>query len=376
MTVLEGQTLRDLALEAYGRGDKAVLAILREANPTIEDVNLIAVGQRITFPPLPMEGYESDDRVARQVPSYTDTKDHGAPDRDIYDRIDRDILRPLKEEQPGAYRNFWVGLLYCDTGQESTDPEKLASKENAKERISHFVQVASGMEDETAALSVKPGTLHPAALRAYRELSTLDPSVYAPLLKDSVIQGETYQDDVNLIHALDGPDGAEREEARKRFLLVIRHSDAGLRELQTLGHYALETGWLEGAIAAFGRIVAEGEPNYETYNNRAVAYLRTGQMELARNDLNRAIAKNPTRPEAFNNMAMTYVHDKAYRDAASYFLHAVKVEPSFHVSLLNAAVVYGQHLENGTLATRLAREYLDRGGIFQSQMIIEWLSQT
>ena len=222
----------------------------------------------------------------------------------------------------------------------------------------------------------QPETLHPAALRAYSELSTLDPSTYAPLLKDSVIYQETYQGDVNLIHALDGPDGAEREEARKRFLLVIHHPDARLRELQTLGHYALETGWLEGAIAAFDRIVVEQEPNYETYNNRAVAYLRTGEIELARNDLNRAIAKDPARPEAFNNMAMTYVHEKAYKDAATYFLHAAKVEPSFHVSLLNAAVVYGQHLKNGEKATRLAREYLDRGGIFQSQMLIEWLGET
>jgi type II secretory pathway predicted ATPase ExeA/tetratricopeptide (TPR) repeat protein len=376
LMVLEGQTLRELALEAYGEADEAILAMLQEANPVIEDINLIEVGQRITFPALPMEGYESDNRVARHVPSSTETEHRGAPDRDIYDRIDQDILRSLKEEHPGAYTDFWEGLLVSDSGQRPTDPEALASKEEAKERISHFVQVASGIESETPSLSATTGTLHSAALRAYSELSTLDPSTYAPLLKDSVIYQETDQGDVNLIHALDGPDGAEREEARKRFLLVIHHPDARLRELQTLGHYALETGWLEGAIAAFDRIVGEQEPNYETYNNRAVAYLRTGEMELARNDLNRAIAKDPARPEAFNNMAMTYVHDKAYKDAATYFLHAAKVEPSFHVSLLNAAVVYGQHLKNGEEATRLAGEYLDSGGIFQSQMLIEWLGKT
>ena len=376
LTVREGQTLRELAIEAYGQGDKAILAMLEEANPTIEDMNLITVGQRITFPPLPMEGYEFDDRVARRAPSARDSEPPGAPaDRDIYDRIDQDILRPLKAAQPGAYRAFWIGLLYCEAGQGSTGPEKLASKEDAKERISHFVQVASGIESETASLSRTTWTLHTAAFRAYSELSTLDPSTYPPLLKDSVIYQETYQGDVDLIRTLDGPGRAEREGARKRFLLVTRHPDTRLRELQALGHYALETGWPEGAIAAFDRIV-EREPNYETYNNRAVAYLRTGEIELARNDLNRAISKDPARPEAFNNMGIAYVHDKAYKDAATYFLHAAKVDPSFHVSLLNAAVVYGQHLKNGAEATRLAREYLDRGGIFQNQMLIEWLGET
>ena len=129
----EGQTLRELALEAYGVADKAILAMLKEANPAIEDINLIAVGQRITFPPLPMEGYESDDRVARHVPSSTDSEHPGAPaNRDIYDRIDQDILRPLKEEQPGAYRDFWAGLLYCDTGQRSTGPGEAGGQRGCK----------------------------------------------------------------------------------------------------------------------------------------------------------------------------------------------------------------------------------------------------
>jgi Flp pilus assembly protein TadD len=207
-------------------------------------------------------------------------------------------------------------------------------------------------------------------------LSSLDSSSYAPLLRDSVVFREKWQDDVDLIHALDGPKQADKEEERKRFLLVIQHPDARPRELHTIGHYALETGWLQGAIAAFGRIVADQTPDYEAYNNRAVAYLRTGEIELARRDLNRAIEKDPSRPEAFNNMGMAYVQERAYEDAATYFLHAAKVDPSFHVSLLNAAVVYGQHLKNGEKATQLAREYLDRGGIFQSQMIIQWLGET
>jgi len=238
------------------------------------------------------------------------------------------------------------------------------------------VQTASGIEGETASLRETARALHPAVLKAYGALSSLDPSSYAPLLKDSVICREKWQGDVDLIHALDGPDEAEKEQERKRFLLVIRHPDARPRELHTIGHYALEAGWLQGAIAAFNRIVADQNPDYEAYNNRAVAYLRNGQIERARSDLNRAIEKDSARPEAFNNMGMTYVHEKAYADATTYFLHAAKVDPSFHMSLLNAAVVYGQRLENGEEATRWAREYLERGGLFHSRMITEWLGKT
>ena len=376
LTVLEGQTLRELALEAYGEADEAILAMLQEVNPVIEDINLIEVGQRITFPPLSMEGPVSDDQVARHVPSSMEVEHRGAPDRDIYDRIDREFLGTLKEEHPGAYMAFWEGLLVSDSGQRPSAPANLAAEKDARKRISHFVQIAAAMESKAASPVGTTGALHPATLRAYGELSSLDPSSYAPLLQDSIIFWETSQGDVDLIHVLDGPEGAETEEQRKRFLLVIQHPDVRPRELHTLGHYALEAGWLQGAIAAFDRIVIDQTPDYEAYNNRAVAYLRTGELERARDDLNRAIEKDPARPEAFNNMGMTYVHEKAYEDAVTFFLHAAKVEPSFHVSLLNAAVVCGLRLGNGEKATRLAREYIDRGGLFQRQMLIEWLGET
>jgi type II secretory pathway predicted ATPase ExeA len=53
VTVKEGDTLRDLALEVYGRGDPTTLEMLMKKNPAIDDVDMIIVGQRIAFPPLP-----------------------------------------------------------------------------------------------------------------------------------------------------------------------------------------------------------------------------------------------------------------------------------------------------------------------------------
>ena len=59
VTVQEGDTLRKLALEVYGRIDDTTLDRLKEKNPAIYDVNLIIVGQRIAFPPFSELGKKS-----------------------------------------------------------------------------------------------------------------------------------------------------------------------------------------------------------------------------------------------------------------------------------------------------------------------------
>jgi type II secretory pathway predicted ATPase ExeA len=60
VTVQEGDTLRELVLDVYGQGDQTTLDLVKKKNPAIENVNLILVGQRITFPPLSVPGNETD----------------------------------------------------------------------------------------------------------------------------------------------------------------------------------------------------------------------------------------------------------------------------------------------------------------------------
>jgi phage tail protein X len=60
VTVKEGDTLADLAIDVYGNGDQPTLDMLVEKNPAIAHVDMIVVGQRITFPPLPEQGNRSD----------------------------------------------------------------------------------------------------------------------------------------------------------------------------------------------------------------------------------------------------------------------------------------------------------------------------
>ena len=167
-----------------------------------------------------------------------------------------------------------------------------------------------------------------------------------------------------------------QEEAGKSFLVVLHHPNASPRDLLKLAYCLLESGRPQEANAVFDRFLKEGDPEYEVWNNRAVAHLRKGEVKLARSALTRAIEKDSARPEAFNNMGMAYVQEKAYKDAVAYFLHAARLDASFREALLNAAVVYGQYLGNAERATACARDYLDRGGSFQRRMLHRWLGST
>jgi general secretion pathway protein A len=50
--VKEGDTLTELATNAYGYANDEILNLIQEHNPEIQDINIIEVGQTINFPPL------------------------------------------------------------------------------------------------------------------------------------------------------------------------------------------------------------------------------------------------------------------------------------------------------------------------------------
>ena len=52
LTVEEGATLEGLAMQVYGYTNDSVLDLIKENNPEITNINLIATGQVIKFPPL------------------------------------------------------------------------------------------------------------------------------------------------------------------------------------------------------------------------------------------------------------------------------------------------------------------------------------
>ena len=53
----EGDSLSGLAesIYGYGRMDPSIFSLLKEHNLDIKNINMINVGQKIYFPPLPVE---------------------------------------------------------------------------------------------------------------------------------------------------------------------------------------------------------------------------------------------------------------------------------------------------------------------------------
>jgi type II secretory pathway predicted ATPase ExeA/tetratricopeptide (TPR) repeat protein len=342
VTVEEGQTLRELAMEVYGRGDESTLTRLKEKNPLIEDINVIHAGQEIAFPPPSLEEPGPGSQPTARLADSPQPDNEAELQGDIYDRIDRELLAPLRQRRPETYRAFWEGLLLSDT------------RESADERVSHFVREMPETESAAGPDPAEGGLLHPLVLRAYARLSAAEPLRYAPLLRDSVICRETWEGDLTL----------QGEPYREPLESTALHKLACSR---------LEAGRLEEAGAALDRILERGPPGYEVWNNRAVLYLRTGEVGLAQRDLTRAIERDPTRPEAFNNMGVAYAKKKAYPDAASYFLHASRVDPAFPEAPLNGVVLYGQYWRNADKAAAPAQDCLRRGGTFPRRMLERWL---
>jgi Flp pilus assembly protein TadD len=165
-----------------------------------------------------------------------------------------------------------------------------------------------------------------------------------------------------------------KEEAKKSFSLVLDNPKASPRVLRMLAYRQMEAGWFEESIAVYTRILMGEEPTYGDWNNRGVAYRRQGDVKRARKDIVQASDLDSTRPEAFNNLGRLYVEGESYENAASSFLQALEIDPSFLPALLNASVVYGQYLDDMERTTSYLRQYLEKGGTMQQEMFRGWLA--
>jgi Tfp pilus assembly protein PilF len=165
-------------------------------------------------------------------------------------------------------------------------------------------------------------------------------------------------------------------EARENLLRVLGHSRTSPSVLRKAGVYLLEAGWLDQAIEAYSHTVLSKDARYEDWNNRGVAYLRKQAWGRAEKDFLRALQEDPRRPEACSNLGIVYVQQRAYQKARDSFLQALGSETSSLTLVLNAAVVYGQYLEDAEMATKHLRDYMDRGGTFQRSVLQGWLDET
>lgn len=166
----------------------------------------------------------------------------------------------------------------------------------------------------------------------------------------------------------------ELEEARKAFQTVQSHPKVNTRLLRKLAWFLLEDGYDPEAVETYNRLVKNKGATYEDWNNLGLAYLREGKPDPAKNAFTKAMKKDPDRPEASNNLGLMYLEKGEYEKAVALFLQASRIQPSFLPALLNAAVVYGEYLENVEKATDLMKKYLTMGGTHQKDMLEKWVA--
>jgi len=165
-------------------------------------------------------------------------------------------------------------------------------------------------------------------------------------------------------------------EARENFRTVLRHSQASSSVLRKLGYYLLEAGWLSEAVESYSRVLETNDSLSEDWNNRGVAYLRKQEWKRAQKDFLKALEEDPKRPEPHNNLGIVYIQEKEYKRAKDSFLRAERLNSFSHRSILNAAVLYGQYLDDAEMAKKYIRDYIDRGGTFQRTTLQGWLEVT
>jgi tetratricopeptide (TPR) repeat protein len=295
------------------------------------------------------------------------------------------LLQELLKKEPTLYEvRFNLGILYQILGETgNARQEYLESlKQHPRNQVAHL---------NLGLLELEEGDLK-AAERHFKELSSLSPKYagayfllgvcknkrgeYAkaidPLEKAIALLPQFLDPYVELGTAQ--AKLGQEEEAKKNYLAVLDNPKASPRVLRMLAYHLLEGGWIEESITAYTRLIHGKEPTYGDWNNRGVAYLRKGELKQARKEIEQASELDSSRPEAFNNMGRIYIEGGSYEEALSSFLLALKTDPSFHPALLNAAVVYGQHLDDMDKAMVYLQQYLDAGGTMQREMFRAWLA--
>jgi len=294
-------------------------------------------------------------------------------------------LHELVEKEPTLFEVYFdLGILYQTIGENEKARRvyEESLKQHPRNPVAHLNLGLIELED---------GNLQEAE-REFRELSLLSPR-YAgafyllgvcksrrgeyeealdPLQKAIALLPQFLDPYVELGRAQE--ELGREEEAEKSFRTVLNNPKASPRVLRMLAYRLMEAGWIEESIAAYTQILQGEEPTYGDWNNRGVAYRRQGDEKRARKDIVQASELNSNRPEAFSNLGRIYVEGESYDYAVSSFLKALEVDPGFLPALLNAALVYGEYLDDMDRATDYLRQYMEKGGTMQHDMFRGWLA--
>jgi tetratricopeptide (TPR) repeat protein len=295
------------------------------------------------------------------------------------------LLEDLLQKEPSLHEvSFNLGILYqtLGEGEKARRAYEEALQQHPRNPVAYLnlglLELEQGNEEQ--------------AERHFRELSLLSPKYAGAYYLIGVCQGNRGEYDQaidNLLKAVEllpqfldpyvelgriQHSLGREEEARKSFVSVLENPKASPRVLRRLAYRLMEAGWTEESIAAYTIVLQGKEATYGDWNNRGVAYLRHEDGKRARSDILQASELDSGRPEAFTNLGKIYVMTESYEQAAASFRQALEIHPSFLPALLNAAVVYGQHLNDIEAARNYLRQYLDGGGTMNRELFQGWLA--
>ncbi len=335
----------------------------------------------------------SDRRAAaleRELESALTDLQHGLqgpldPQRDR-DRIRRTVvgLEALLEKEPGLYEvHYNLGILHQMIGEPDRARTEylLALQENPELPVAQFnlgILYLQGNELANAAETFREltrlapeyaGSWYLLGVTLSRQRAFRDAE--APLKRAISVLPEFLDPHIELgrVYMQIG----EPEEAFRRFERVRSDPSINARLLRKLGWNFLENGDLEQAVDCYLRIEAMQMAVYEDWNNLGVAYLRGARLEPSLAALDQARQHEPDRPEAINNLGLVYLKKNDYDKAAVLFEQASMLAEAYLAPVLNAAVLYGEFMEDSDRAAAAIDRYLALGGNVQREMLSGWI---
>jgi tetratricopeptide (TPR) repeat protein len=141
-----------------------------------------------------------------------------------------------------------------------------------------------------------------------------------------------------------------------------------------LGNALLDWGRADEAISHYNSALTLKPSDYQTYNNRALAFSQMGRFDEAIADFDRAIALNPRCYQAYNNKGKLYGQTGSFDKAVEQFDKALEINPDSSLAYGNRGLAYfligeyGKALEDLDKAIALDSNYSEafgtRGNIY------------
>lgn len=152
------------------------------------------------------------------------------------------------------------------------------------------------------------------------------------------------------------------ENGRAREAVAILQPLAGGSDPDVLNAYGIalaDSGDINGAVAAFQRVLSLDRDNAKAYQNLGIVALRNGQRDLARRYLEHALTINASLPLALNVLGVIDAQNGNRAGAIDKWSRAVALDPSQFDALYNLGLVAAAEGKR-ELARKALRDYLAR----------------